>query len=185
MRSALSILTCSIIPLFSACSDNTVAIGCPIKLDGGEILDCIRYKNSSIPSSEWHFYVFKRNDDKSLMKIELDSPTISKDEILSDELLGDNGKIDTINDISVLTSAIFSIPNSNKIETWNRNYHSQKFKCSKKYSDNYNTVMVECISSSSKLSFKYDRDRRIIEYQDFCAKGICTFKLQGGEGVRL
>jgi len=70
-------------------------------------------------------------------------------------------------------------------EQWHLRHASRDFTCTSRVGAETSNaeMLVTCASQNYTLTFSFDRERGITQFQDFCGRSICTYRLEDPQGL--
>jgi hypothetical protein len=114
--------------------------------------------------------------------------TAPLEQLFGEELLGASGPVVVENNFLRIQFLPISLPlGLAGGEQWRIRYARRQFACLSRAVTGEGSVSgrfaISCTSPDYTLSFVFDRERGVTEYQDFCDASVCTFRLIDQQGL--
>jgi hypothetical protein len=115
------------------------------------------------------------------------APGMEVGDLFGEDLIGTSGEVVNENGQIVIPFLPISIPIGLVVgQSWRMTYTNHVFICKSQVSSDLTKsekIKVSCTDDKDTLTFVYDRQLGVTEFQDFCDFSICTYKLMDSSGL--
>lgn len=159
--------------------------------DSGRELPYIRYFAARAGGSDGRaFFLYPMMDERDELRVLEYSPgrALTLGEAFAPDGKGTSGRVSNEGGVLRIEFLGIALPLNVKAgQQWNLEYLRERFTCTSALPPGADTrtqrLDISCTSPSYQLNFVFSRDRGIEQFQDFCGRSVCTYKLQDGEGL--
>ena len=108
------------------------------------------------------------------------------EELFGEELFGVSGTIVLRDNVIRVESLPIALPDGvGNGQEWTIEYGGRRYLCRSSIvaPTDQSTLTVTCSGRQHNLTFSFNRERGVVEYQDFCGDAVCSYRLLDPKGL--